>query len=372
MRAKKMKKAIFAFAALFAAVLAHGSDESSEAVRTLLNTRSSSSPAVYEAAAKVVARDAANGKVLQKFIVALLSRESDSPRVLRIGPEKRREYFESSRDRLRALAERSNNALAYYLLSMEANDIGLLKKSADAGNPQAMNAYATYSLSKATAPGASTNEVAAAMRSGYEYFSRAAAQNDANGLYNLGMCYMRGYAVVPDPEKARECFFRAAKQGHPEAINNIGGFYRDGITLEQNPVEAARWFAKSADMGNPYGELNYAIALLKGEGVVKDEERAVKMLQSSAQRGNAEAMNVWAECLHTGRGTEKNLPAAIRLYRKAADAGLPAAMDNYADCYERGDGIPQNQEAANIWRMKARAMRGDRNAAAWLVQSGVR
>lgn len=367
-----MKKMILIFASMLA-VFAHGAanDASSQAIRTLLNTRSSSSPKAFEAAAKIVARDAENGRVLQRFIVALFSQDRDAPRVLHIGAAKRKEYFDSSREKIRNLAINSNNGLAYYLLSMESNDIGLLRKAADGGNPQAMNAYATYYLGKALKPGASTNEVDLAMREGYKYFSRAADQDDANGLYNLGMCYMRGYYVTPDPVRARECFFRAAKMGHPEAINNIGGFYRDGITLEQDPVEAARWFAKSADLGNSYGELNYAIALLNGEGVVKDEERAVRILKSSAQNGNIEAMNLWGVCLHSGRGTEKNVQAAIRLYRKAADGGLAAAMDNYADCYEQGDGIPQNQEAANIWRMKARAARGDRNAAAWLVQSGV-
>lgn len=349
-----------------------GEDESTAAIKTLLNTRSSGSPAVFDAAAKIVARDAANGKVLQRYLVALLSREKDAPKALRISAATRDEYFESSRGRIKALAEKRNNSLAYYLLSMETNDLALLKKAADAGNIQAMNAYATICLNQAMSGTAPTNIVAKAMAEGYEYFSKAADEKDPNGLYNLGMCYMRGYAVEPDPEKARECFFAAAKKDHPEAINNIGGFYRDGITLEQDPVKAARWFAKSADLGNPYGELNYALALLRGEGVVQDEERAVRMLKSSAQHGNIEAMNVWADCLVAGRGTEQDVSAAIRLYRKAADGGLAAAMDNYADCFENGIGLPKNQEAANIWRMKARAARGDRNAALWLQQTGVK
>lgn len=366
-----MKKTILVLAAMCAAMI-YGEDASTAAIKTLLNTRFSGSPIAFEAAAKVVAKDAANGKVLQRFIVALLSREKNAPKALNISAAMRKEYLESSREKIKMLAERRNNALAYYLLSMETNDLDLLKKAADGGNVQAMNSYATIYLNQLAAGRTSTEDAENAMKIGYDYFSRAAAQNDANGLYNLGMCYMRGYAVEPDPEKARECFLAAARQDHPEAINNIGGFYRDGITLERDPVKAARWFAKSADLGNSYGELNYALALLRGEGVVQDEERALKMLKSSAQQGNIEAMNIWAECLHAGRGTPQDVAAAIRLYRKAADGGLAAAMDNYADCFERGDGLPKNQEAANIWRMKARAARGDHNAAVWLEQSGVK
>ncbi len=363
---------MLAAAVLALATLAtHGGDLSAEAIRTLLNTRSSVGPEAYENAAKTVAGDAAAGKPLQRFIAALLSRDKDAPKALRLDDATRKIYFDSSREMIRAMAARRNNPLACYLLAMEADDVELLKKAADLGNVQAMNSYATMSLSYALSGQAPTNTLAASLRAGYEYFKKSADRNDANGLYNLGVCYMCGYHVQPDPEKGRECFLAAARQNHPEAINNLGGLYRDGVTVERDPVKAARWFAKSADLGNPYGKFNYAMALLRGEGVVQDEERAVRMLKESALEGCAEAMNAWAECLHIGRGTERDLPTAIRLYRKAADSGVAAAMDNYADCYERGDGLPRNQEAANIWRMKARAARGDRNAAAWLHQSGV-
>lgn len=366
-----MKTAMLMLIVLAASLAFGETNKSTEAIKTLLNTRTSESSAKYEAAARTVAKDAAEGKVLQRFLVALLSREKDVPRALQIGADKREEYLASSRDKIRFLAEKRNNSLAWYLLAMETNDIDMLKKAADAGNVQAMNAYATISLNHAMSGRVSAEAMEKAMKDGFEYFNKAAAQNDANGIYNLGMCYMRGYSVAPDPEKARECFFTAARQNHPEAINNIGGFYRDGITLERDPVKAARWFAKSADLGNAYGELNYALALLRGEGVVQDEERAIRLLKSSSQRGNAEAMNALAECLHAGIGTSQDIPAAIRLYRKAADGGLAVAMDHYADCYERGEGLPQNQEAANIWRMKARAARGDAASAEWLRQSGV-
>ena len=367
-----MKNAILAAAAL-ASVLAFGDgNKSADAVTTLLNTRTASSAAGYEAAAKIVAKDAAEGKVLQRLLVAILSRENDAPAPLRIDAAKRKEYLDSSLDKIRLMAEKRQNPLAYYLLAMESDDIDLLKKAADAGNVQAMNAYATMSLNRAMSGNATPEVAEKAMKDGYEYFSKAAEQGDANSLYNLGMCYMRGYSVAPDPERARECFFFAARKEHPEAINNVGGFYRDGITVERDPVKAARWFAKSADLGNAYGELNYALALLRGEGVVQDEERAVRMLRSSAQHGNVEAMNALASCLHHGVGAKQDVNAAIRLYRKAADGGLAAAMDNYADCFENGEGLPQNQEAANVWRMKARAARGDHAAAEWLRQSSVK
>ena len=45
-------------------------------------------------------------------------------------------------------------------------------------------------------------------------------------------------------------------------------------------------------------------------------------------------------------------------------------MDNLAACYERGDGVAKDMMRSTVWKVRARAARGDRNAAAWLAQNG--
>ena len=365
-----MKKFLAAALAAFSAVTIVADDSSSAIIR-LLNSRASGSAKTFAEAALVVARDAAAGNPLQQYVIAVVSEDRSFPASAKPTDATRREYLEKSRGKIVALAERKNNPLAWYLLSLEKNDLVLLKRAADGGNPQALNAWGTFTLSEALSnPGVKTNDVDRILEKSFGYFKRAASMKDVNGLYNLGMCYMRGYGVERNENMAFDCFRTSAEMGHPEAINNIGGFFRDGIVVGKNPAMATKWFKKSADLGNAYGELNYALALQRGEGIEKDEKKAVEMFSSAASRGNPEAMNAYAMCLYNGSGVEKDLRAAVQWYRHSASFGFPPAMDNLAACYERGDGVARDMMRSTVWKVRARAARGDRNAAAWLAQNG--
>jgi TPR repeat protein len=356
------------FLSVTAALLAPAlfADASSAAIVALLNTGAAQSPKAYAAAAARVRLDAEAGRPLQRFVLAVLSDNPDTPPFARLDAATRRAYLADARERIHALAEKRNNPLAWYLLSLEKNDLAALRRAVDGGNVQALNAWGTLRLQEALAnPGPSTNTLAA-YRDAFDSFRRAAGKRDANGLYNLGMCHLQGYGCRTDPLTAFQCFRSAAEAGHTEAINNIGGCYRDGIVVTADPVQAARWFAKSAELGNPYGELNYALALQRGDGVKKDETLAAEFLKSSAERGCPEAMNVYAMCFHRGVGVPRDLPRAITWFRRAAAAGFPPAMDNLAACCENGLGVKKDAGKALVWKMRARAVRGDKAARDWL------
>lgn len=326
----------------------------------------------YEDAAKIVAADAARGKPLQQFIIALVSRDPDAPRAARIGEKKRKEYLDRSRDRIKALAEKKGNALAWYLLSIENSDMKMLKMAAEGENIQAMNAWGTIQLTKTFSdPSLSTNDIDKIMRRSFAFFKKAAEKKDPNGFYNMGMCYMNGYGVAKDAEMAYDSFSFAADAGHPEAMNNLGGFFRDGIVVEKNLAAAAKFFKRSADLGNSYGELNYGLALKRGEGVEKNDKEAARYFLLSAKKKNPDAMNALALAYLLGEGVEKNERLAVTWFRRAASAGCAAAMDNLAGCIVKGaGGIQKDPEEATLWQVRARAARGDANASAWLIQNG--
>ena len=373
MSKKAIAAAVLALAAAFApAPEARAANAEANAILRLLNSRAAGDPKSYAAAAAIVAEDAKAGKPLQQFVLAVVSRERNAPPAARLDAATRRKYFDNSRERIRALAESHSNALAWYLLALENNDMRMLKRAAEGENVQALNAWGTMTLMQVLqSPGVDTNDMETVLYQSYSAFRKAADKKDANGLYNVGMCLMRGYGCKIDPPRAFENFRAAAEMGHAEAINNIGGFFRDGIVVERDPVKAARWFAKSADRGNAYGLLNYALALQRGDGVAQDVERAVKMLKASAEQGNEEAMNAYAMCLYNGDGVAQNRQLAVRWYRASAAHGFAPAMENLAACCDAGTGgMKKSPGEALVWRMRARAARGDRNAAAWLVQSG--
>ena len=366
-----MKTLFSALCAFVLAFSAQASGKSSEAIVTLLNSRASGSRSEFKEAAKIVAADAKKGRPLQQFVIALVANDSDLPKKLRLTPEMRKEYLDQARDKIRRLAEEKNNALAWYLLSLEKNDMAFLKRAADGNNVQALNAWGTITLTDALRnPSMDTNDVERVLVKCFGIFKKAADAGDSNGLYNLGMCYMQGYGCVQDQDLAYKCFLASAEAGHPESINNVGGFYRDGIVVRANPETAAKWFARSADLGNVYGMFNYALALQRGEGVEKDAKKAVELLKEASELGNAEAMNAYGMCYYNGDGVDKDEAEAVKWYRASAARGFAPAMDNLSSCYNLGVGVRKDEKEGLAWKVRSMAARGDRNAAAWLQQNG--
>lgn len=359
------------FAALALLPAAFGADKNANAIIRLLNSRAAGSIASYAEAARIVAADAKKGRPLQQFVIGLVAEDPLLPADLRISAEERKRFLDLSRDKIRLLAESRGNALAWYLLSLENNNMTYLKRAADGNNVQALNALGTIRLTSAVADGDLDHDKAAALvAEGFGCFRKAAETGDANGFYNLGMCYMNGYGCEPDRERAFDCFRKAAESGHPQAINNIGGFYRDGIVVEPNLEIAAKWFARSAQMGDPYGKFNHAMAMLRGEGMEKNVEAGIEALKEAAAAGSAEAMCAYGQCLYSGEGVRKDQRAAMMWYRRSAALGYAQAMDNISVCYSLGAGVDEDSSLSAVWKIRARAARGDRNAVAWLIQNG--
>lgn len=346
-------------------------DARSQAIVRLLNSRAAGSPKGYAEAAEIVAADAAAGKPLQRFVLAVVSTDSGAPAAARLSEATRKEYFETSRPQIRVLAEKTANPLALYLLALDTGDTNVLRRAADGGNVQAENAWGALLVSDADGEPPNPRQ-RAAFACGFAFFRSAAAKGDANGLYNLGMCYARGLGTKRDDEAAFNCFRTAAEKGHPEAINNLGWFFREGRIVTKDLSVAARWFAKSADYGNAYGQLNYALALQRGEGVPVDDAKAVALLKASADQGNLDAVNAYGVALWRGRGVKADAGVAVRFFRAAAEQGYPPAMDNLSDCYRLGAGVEKSDEESLQWKIRARAARGDGAARDWLIQHGLK
>ncbi len=309
--------------------------EGAEAISRLLNLRAAGSDKTYREAAAVVRAEAAAGGALQQYVFALVSLAPNAPKEVELDEATRQKYLKNSA-KVKRLAEKRNNAMAWYLLSMETDDLGYLKKAADGGNVQALNAWGAYQLSRALGAGAltDTNETAQAFAAAFDCFKRATLKKDANGMCNLGMCYMRGYGCERNTILAFGAFRGAADLGHTEAMNDLGGFYRDGIGIECDAVIAAKWFERSARLGNAYGQLNYALALLRGDGESRDEAKAIGYLRRAALQKNAEAL----KCL--------------------------------SDCYAKGCGVAADSKKSLVLLMMSRAVAGDGAAVTWLKETG--
>ena len=205
---------------------------SADAVAVVLNSKNAASKRNYDLAREIVTKDAEDGKPLQQFVIGVTTDDKALAK----------RYLDASRDRIRALAEKKDNPMAWYLLSMENNDFKMLQKAADGGNVQALNALGTILTQRALGTqGISTNEMLKALERAYRCFSKAAARRDPNGYVNLGTCYLRGYGCRQDMTMAVFCFEAAAEAGHPEGMDNLSGCYQFGHGVEKSNELCLYW-----------------------------------------------------------------------------------------------------------------------------------
>lgn len=206
---------------------------SADAVAVMLNSPNACSVRTYQVAKETVAREAAAGKPLQQFVMGVTT---DDKKLAE-------RYLEASRGRIRHLAAQTDNPLAWYLLSLDSDDLKLLRKAADGGNVQALNALGTIVTTEALDKknGMPTNNVEVILKKSFDCFRRAAAQRDPNGYINLGTCYLRGLGCRQDLVMAFECFRSAAEAGHPEGMDNVSACYQFGHGVRPNTELSLFW-----------------------------------------------------------------------------------------------------------------------------------
>ena len=205
---------------------------SAEAVATLLNSPSSCGVKTYATAMAIVEKDASAGKPLQQFVFGLTSKDRARAKAC----------LDAARPKIRQLAEQKDNPMAWYLLSMEKNDFKMLRRAADGGNVQALNALGTIATSEAfSRNNITSNELENILSQSLDYFRRAAAKRDPNGFINLGTCYLRGFGCDPDKVLAAECFMAAAEAGHPEGMDNLSACYQFGHGVPKDDALSLLW-----------------------------------------------------------------------------------------------------------------------------------
>jgi TPR repeat protein len=213
---------------------------SSEALSVVLNTPGATSRDRYDEAVRIVHREAAQGKRLQQFVVGVTG--SDEKLSYR--------YLAAARPVIRVMAEERNNPLAWYLLSMESNDLKLLERAAAGGNIQALNALGAIKLDQAGKMPL-TKEAEKLKREAFECFKRSAMKLDPNALYNVGTCCMSGIGCPVNKTLALECFNAAAKTGHPGAMASLSDCYAHGDGTKKDSAASLLWSMKAkASMGD--------------------------------------------------------------------------------------------------------------------------
>lgn len=205
---------------------------SAEAIVTVLNTAASTGPRRFAEAQEVLEKEAKEGKPLQQFVVGLTGKDEKLSK----------RYLAAARPQIKALAEAKGNPMAWYLLSMESNNLDYLRKAAEGGNVQALNALGSILTQEAlNSKSISSNDLERTLHRGFGYFGQAAAMRDPNGFINLGTCYLRGFGCEQDLELAFECFKSAAEEGHPEGMDYMSACYQHGHGVKKSDELSLYW-----------------------------------------------------------------------------------------------------------------------------------
>ncbi|CAF4745928.1 unnamed protein product [Rotaria socialis] len=162
------------------------------------------------------------------------------------------------------------------------------------------------------------------------YFSKAASQNNAEGLYNLARLTDLGLGVKKDHKLAQTFYEQAAAQppmysklkkfrnpGVAEAEHALGLRYAEGIVVPKNVQTAVYWYERAIAHEYFQSANNLALMYYNGIGVQKSLDKAEQLFEMAAKKGDAIAMQSLAKML-----LDKNeLQMAKIWYDRACEAG---------------------------------------------------
>lgn len=188
----------------------------------------------------------------------------------------------------------------------------------------------------------------------FEQSVKLADGGDVNAQLLVGYSYLYGQNGAPvDYGKAFEYYAKAAMQNDGVGLNNLGSLYYSGVGVTRNTAKAAILFEKSAELGNAEAAVNLAFILISGNGVEKNAAEAMDLFEKAAAADNVSAHFMYGYALYTGKLRAQNFAGAAPHVRKAADAGFDEAQYVVALMYINGLGFPQHYGNAVKYLRKA-------------------
>ncbi|XP_065639984.1 uncharacterized protein LOC136072655 [Hydra vulgaris] len=136
-----------------------------------------------------------------------------------------------------------------------------------------------------------------------KYYSKAAQNNNAEGLYNLAYLTMNGLGVKRDFEAVLSLLNKAAKQkptrklmgteiinvGVKEAEHSLGLAYQEGTYVPKNLSIASKWYHLAVEHGNSYSANNLGLMYLNGNGITKNINQAKSLFLLAHEKGDLNA-----------------------------------------------------------------------------------
>ena len=236
-----------------------------------------------------------------------------------------RNWEDRERPEVAAEINRNNHHVIYYLSGVAPDateQVGMLRKAAELGNPEAL--YALSALSSKTAP-----------KESFTLLKEAVRLHSADALFALGSAMTDGdpdnpvlkEAGVEHNDIAGRAFIKlASMMGNVTASFWLGSVnYHGKCGISEDKERAFRHFDNGALAGNPTCGTAAGIMLLRGLGIPQDTRKGLYYLNISANSGVPHAVILLAYAQHMGLGVPADTKAACKLLQEAAAMGQKRA-----------------------------------------------
>lgn len=183
-------------------------------------------------------------------------------------------------------------------------------------------------------------------RTAIAWFTKAAANGDAESQFQLGLAYSSGTGVDKNSQESLTWYGKAAEQGHGGAQSNLALAYLNGQGAAKDPARAIALLEKAAAQGYIGSAMTLASIYEAGEHVPKDPTRAFEWLLKAAEAGWDDAQLQVGGRYYFGAGVKKDLQKAADWWRKAVAQGNAFAEYNLGVLLREGDGVPKDSSRA--------------------------
>ena len=194
-------------------------------------------------------------------------------------------------------------------------------------------------------------------------YRKAAANNHAGGMFNLGCLYLDGKAgVTKNGDEAIKWFQQAAANNHAGGMCCVGECYRDGVGVTKNGDEAIKWFQQAAANNDADAMCCLGTCYQYGIGTPQDLSAAIDWYDEGVMRNQQESMVSLGWIYRAGRGRGASLQEAKRLL---TDSKYPFAL---AELLAASYDIEDIQEAQKLLA-EVPLEHPYQDRAQWLVES---
>lgn len=177
----------------------------------------------------------------------------------------------------------------------------------------------------------------------FKLYQQAAQTGSETAQFLLAHCYLYGEGTAQDPQQALALLQQAATkfaiQVHNKAdiLYSLGMFYAERLHVFEDQHQAHAYLALAAQQGSSQAALHLAYGYLNAsDGFQQDDEKAREYFSQAMQHGHLQAQTQLAILLLDGRGGEADHAQALQYLQQATAQNDALAMAYLARCYEQG------------------------------------